>query len=205
MERIMCYFTNMFLNMWKNDLVSQVSQRPGLPGECKGHRSNRAFWTRFLRAFIFSQEAELRPRPLGTFPTRGESASSVRSDPGTQGGAPSCTLDLSEMSSHRRAHRPEKQQSLLDRVPWGVHLQPGGEAELQTSVHLPCKRKACLQKVLWPLGLRRELDSQECWKRKKKNHRWNKLQPETARTSNTRDYQMVKGKRTILLTETKTT
>ena len=117
MERIMCYFTNMFLNMWKNDLVSQVSQRPGLPGECKGHRSNRAFWTRFLRAFIFSQEAELRPRPLGTFPTRGESASREGSDPKTQVREPSLILGLSETSPHRRAHRPEKQQSLLDRVP----------------------------------------------------------------------------------------
>ena len=29
---------------------------------------------------------------------------------------------------------------------------------------------------------------------KKKNHRRNNLQPETARTSNTRDYQMPKGK-----------
>ena len=37
-----------------------------------GDRSNRALWTGSLRAFILSQEAELRPRPLGIFPTRGE-------------------------------------------------------------------------------------------------------------------------------------
>jgi hypothetical protein len=50
------------------------------------------------------------------------------------------------------------------------------------------------------------LDSQECLQRLK-NHRRNKLQPETARTSNTRDYQMAKQKanKRILLTEAKTT
>jgi hypothetical protein len=48
----------------------------------------------------------------------------------------------------------------------GLHLQPGSRSECQTSVQLPCKRRACLQKVLWPLGLRRELlDSQDCWQR----------------------------------------
>jgi hypothetical protein len=30
-------------------------------------------------------------------------------------------------------------------------------------VHLPCKRRACLQRVLWTLKLRRELHSQICW------------------------------------------
>jgi hypothetical protein len=69
----------------------------------------------------------------------------------------------------------------------------GGGSELQTSVHLPYKRRACLQRVLWPLGLRREFVSQESWQRLK-NYRRNKLQLETARISNTGDYQMVKGK-----------
>ena len=30
----------------------------------------------------------------------------------------------------------------------GLHLQPGGRSECQTSVHLPCKRRACLKRVL---------------------------------------------------------
>jgi hypothetical protein len=30
-------------------------------------------------------------------------------------------------------------------------------------VQLACKTRACLQRVLWPLGLRKELDSQEFW------------------------------------------
>jgi hypothetical protein len=38
-----------------------------------GNRSNRASWTGSPCAFILSQEAELRPRPLGTFLARGES------------------------------------------------------------------------------------------------------------------------------------
>jgi hypothetical protein len=78
-----------------------------------------------LWAFILSQEAELRPRPLCTFPARGE-------------------LAYRECSDH------------------------------------------------W--------DSGESWTprnadRGQQNHRRNKLQSETARTSDTRDYQMVKGKR----------
>ena len=72
---------------------------------------------------------------------------------------------------------------ILDRVPLGLHSQQGvgaetrnpghllhqrvglqgglwlqesgGRSELQTSRHLPCKRRVCLQRVLWPLGLRR--------------------------------------------------
>jgi hypothetical protein len=30
----------------------------------------------------------------------------------------------------------------------GLHLQPGGRSERQISVHLPCKRRDCLQRVL---------------------------------------------------------
>jgi hypothetical protein len=47
----------------------------------------------------------------------------------------------------------------------GLHLQPGGRSKCQISVHLPCKKRVCLQRVLWPLKLRRELDSQVCWQR----------------------------------------
>ena len=47
-------------------------------------RSNRTSWTGPLPAFILSQDAELRPRPLGTFLVRGESASREGSDPRTQ-------------------------------------------------------------------------------------------------------------------------
>jgi hypothetical protein len=49
-----------------------------------GGRSNRASWTGSLWAFILSQEAELRPIPLSTFPVRGESASREGYDPRTQ-------------------------------------------------------------------------------------------------------------------------
>ena len=45
-----------------------------------GDRSNRASWTGSLRAFILSQEAEQRPRTLGTFLARGESAYREGSD-----------------------------------------------------------------------------------------------------------------------------
>ena len=49
-----------------------------------GGRSNRASWTGSLWAFIFSQEAGLRPRPLGTFLARKELASREGSDPWSQ-------------------------------------------------------------------------------------------------------------------------
>ena len=52
--------------------------------EHMGDRSNRISWTGSLPAFIFSQEAELRPRPLGTFLARGDSAYREGSDPRIQ-------------------------------------------------------------------------------------------------------------------------
>ena len=49
-----------------------------------GDRSNRSSWSGSHWAFILSQEAELRPRSLGTFLARGESAYMDDSDPRTQ-------------------------------------------------------------------------------------------------------------------------
>jgi hypothetical protein len=43
-----------------------------ITGEHVSNRSNRASWSGSLQAFFLSQEAELRPRPLGTFIDRGE-------------------------------------------------------------------------------------------------------------------------------------
>jgi hypothetical protein len=53
-------------------------------GEHVGDRSNRASWSGFLQTFILSQEAELRPRPLGTFLAKGELAYREGSDSRTQ-------------------------------------------------------------------------------------------------------------------------
>ena len=55
-----------------------------ITGEQVGGRSNRESWTGSLQAFIFSQEAELRPRPLDTFLARGELAYREGSDTRTQ-------------------------------------------------------------------------------------------------------------------------
>ena len=46
---------------------------------------------------------------------------------------PSCILDILESTPCRRVCRPQKQQSFLDKVPSGLHLQSGGRAELPTS------------------------------------------------------------------------
>ena len=60
------------------------SLRPVYAREHVDLRNNKASWTRSFQAFILSQEAELRPRTLGTFPARGELASREGSDPRTQ-------------------------------------------------------------------------------------------------------------------------
>jgi hypothetical protein len=60
------------------------SQRPVDIGEHMGGRNNKPSWTGFHWAFIPSQEAKLKPRNLGTFPSRGESASREGSEPWTQ-------------------------------------------------------------------------------------------------------------------------
>jgi hypothetical protein len=49
-----------------------------------GNRSNRTSWSGSCPAFILSQEAELRPRSLGNFLARGESAYRESSDHRTQ-------------------------------------------------------------------------------------------------------------------------
>jgi hypothetical protein len=60
------------------------SLRPVHAGEHVGSRSNRGSWTGSFWASILSQETELRPRPLDTFPARGELASREGSDPRNQ-------------------------------------------------------------------------------------------------------------------------
>ena len=110
-----------------------------------GQGNDRPSWT---GPFILSQEEELKPIPLCTFPARGELFFREGSDPGTQVRSPSCILRLSETSRHRRVHRPQKQQSFLDRALWAFNIQPGGRAKTQMSVHLPCQRTAYLERVL---------------------------------------------------------
>ena len=73
------------------------------------------------------------------------SASREGSDASTQVRAPSCILGLSPTSLSRRAHRQQKQQSFLYRVPSGLHSQPGHRAETQNSGYLPYHRRVSLQ------------------------------------------------------------
>jgi hypothetical protein len=135
--------------------VSQVPQRPVCPGESLDCRSNTASGT----------DPVSGSRHPGTFPARGEVATWEGSD------------HQSRWESHlvsqvpRRAACADEPEDCRGNTSSGtgpvssLHLQPGGRCECQTSVHLPCKRRACLLRVLWPLKLRRELDSQHCWQR----------------------------------------
>jgi hypothetical protein len=98
------------------------------------------------------------------------------------------TLAYSEYWSHWDQSMQESSWAAeATDILWQGLFSPSFSARRQN-----CNRRSYLQRLLWPLGHRRELVSQECWQRLK-NHRRNKLQPQTARTSNTRDYQMVKG------------
>ena len=47
----------------------------------------------------------------------------------------------------KRAQATEAAE-LLGQGPTGLHLQPGDRADPQSSVHLPCQRRACLPRVL---------------------------------------------------------
>jgi hypothetical protein len=86
-------------------------------------------------------------------------------------GDPCWFPDPSETNLHRRELGLQK---LIDSVTGqtntasgtgpvsGLHLLLGGRSKNQISVHLPCKRRPCLQRVLRPLKLRKELVSQVC-------------------------------------------
>jgi hypothetical protein len=55
---------------------------------------------------------------------------------------------LSEVGPHRKACWRKKQQCFLDRVPTGLHPQPGGKTDPQSSVLLSCQVRVGLQGVL---------------------------------------------------------
>jgi hypothetical protein len=46
----------------------------------------------------------------------------------------------------------------------GTQLLPGGRFEHQISGYLPCKKRACLQRILCPLKLRRVLPSRSAYR-----------------------------------------
>ena len=75
----------------------------------------------------------------------------------------------------------------------GFHLQPGSWSEQQISVNLPCKKRACLERVLGPLRLRKELDTQVCWQRLTKSQE-EQAPTRDNYTTNSKDDKMVKGK-----------
>ena len=105
-------------------------------------------------------------RHPGTFPARGEvSALPGRAFP-EHHGETSWFLDPSETCLHwwecglqkLTASVTGQSNTASETGPVsGLHLLPGGRPKSQISVHLPCKRRACLQRVLWPLKIRGEI------------------------------------------------
>ena len=121
------------------DVVSQVPKRPVCTGERRGRRSYIASGKGSLWAFFFSQRAELRRISMCSFPRSGEAASKESSVCRT-----TRNQDLVSRVSKRpvcpgectcnRSNIASGTGSLS-----GLHLQPGGRAELQNSAHLPAE------------------------------------------------------------------
>jgi hypothetical protein len=68
----------------------------------------------------------------------------------------------------RRVYRqPQDPQGTLQRILGplvsGTHVLPGGRFQHRLSRYLSCKRRACVQRVVWPQKLMRDLVSQVCW------------------------------------------
>jgi hypothetical protein len=78
-------------------------------------------------------------------------------------GEPSWFLDPSKTSLHRWEYGLQKLTDSVTGPVSGLHLLPGGRSKCQMSVHLLCKRRDCLKRVLCPLKLRRDIVSQVCW------------------------------------------
>jgi hypothetical protein len=102
-------------------------------------------------------------RHLGTFAARGQMSSPLRRPLTKHLRKLSCFLDPSNISVLRWECRLQKLTASGTGPVSGLHLLPRGRSECQISVHLPCKRRACLQRVFRPLELRRELVSHVCW------------------------------------------
>ena len=102
-------------------------------------------------------------RHLGTFPARGEVYTQPRSALPEHLGEPSWFPDPLKTSLQRWAHGLQKLTASGTGPVSSFHLLPRGRSTHQISVHLPCKRISCLQRVLKSLKLRRELVSQVCW------------------------------------------
>jgi hypothetical protein len=76
-----------------------------------------------------------------------------------------CTGESVDYRSYTASGDRQKLQSFLDRFCFRPLSSASTQAWTPDIVHLPCKRRACMQRVLWTLRLRRELDSQVCWQR----------------------------------------
>jgi hypothetical protein len=140
---------------WGSHLVFQAPLRPVCSGESADCRSDTASGTGPV----------LGCRYPDTFCSRGEVAAREGSGLQSRWGShlvswvpwrPVCAGEHADC----RGNTPSGTGPVSD-----LHLQPRGRSERQTSVHFLCKRRACLKRVLWPLRLRRELDSQDCWQK----------------------------------------
>ena len=137
--------TKTSLHRWKCGLQNLPASRTG-----RSHRASEA-------------DSISSSRHPDMFPARGEESILPGRTLPEHLREPSWFLDPTETSLNRWECGLQKLTDSGTGPVSGLHLLPGGKSECQISVHLPCKRRACLQRVLWPLKLRRELVSQICW------------------------------------------
>jgi hypothetical protein len=139
-----------YFSRWDHHLFSWASQKSVCTGEHTGHRSNRASWTGSLLAFILSQKAgssnPCAPSPPEeNWPPRWAMTPGIRWDH-------HLVTQVSQRPEHIGEHiGPKRQKNFLDRVPSGLHPQPGGGAVPQTSD--PCEPSPPEERWPWRRAL----------------------------------------------------
>jgi hypothetical protein len=132
-------------------LGSQIPQRPVCTGESGDCRSDTASGTGRSNTASGTDPVSGSRHP-GTFPTRGEGrcppGSALPAGAGEKAILSPGSLRDQSVQSVQVSTDCRGNTSSGTRPVSGLHLQPGGRSEHQTSVHLPCKRRACLQRLL---------------------------------------------------------
>ena len=146
-ERCLPHPGGLYRSTWESHFGSRIPQRVVCAGESVDYRSytaSRADPISGSRHLAPSQpEERYLPHPEGlcqsTWGSRlGSQIPQRLVCPGESGDYRSYTASGTGRSDTDSATGPFS----------GLHLQQGGRSERQISVHIPCKRRACLQRIL---------------------------------------------------------
>jgi hypothetical protein len=113
---------------------------------------------------VLGKAGPLRTQCMQNLRLRYIGKQTTRAWPGAQAPSaplePRATLPAESPDARKGPHRIP--HGILRPLVSGTQLLPGVRFEHQISGYLPCKKRACLQRILWPLKLKRELPSQVC-------------------------------------------